>query len=423
MTVAIASGGLILLLASATLILALNLCMGKRQLRSPLARLYSTGDPQFLQAMSAAMGPALVPGNQVKELLNGDEIFAAMLGSLRGARVSITLETYIYWSGTIGDEFARELAHAARRGVQVKVLLDWIGGHLDDRHLKTMTSAGVDIRRYNPPRWFNLHRMNNRTHRKLMVVDGSVGFIGGVGIGDEWRGCAQDRHHWRDTHFQVDGPVVTQLQSAFIDNWLQSAGEVLHGVTYLPVIASQGECRAQVFRSSPAGGAHSMELLYLMAITAAERSIELSASYFLPRRMARQALIDAAQRGVRVRILLPGPQIDKALVRRASRALWGDMLKAGVEIFEYQPTMFHCKVIVVDGVWVSVGSTNIDSRSFTINDEANMNVFDERFAARQTDVFERDLRCSDRVSREAWADRGTVTKLIDGAAGLLRSQL
>jgi cardiolipin synthase len=265
--------------------------------------------------------------------------------------------------------------------------------------------------------------MNHRTHRRLLVVDGRVGFIGGAGLADKWSGDAQDPEHWRDTHFRIEGPVVTQLQSAFIDNWIATTGEVLHSLHYLPRVADSGGAQAQLFTASPGGGSKSMQLMYLMAITSAAKSIDLSAAYFIPDEVALKSLVAALQRGVRVRVILPGPHMDSFLVRHASRALWGDLLAHGAEIHEYQPTMFHCKVMAVDGLWVSVGSTNFDSRSFSINAEANLNVFDAAFAAALTAIFEDDLRQSRRISLDEWQNRSWWTRTLDAAATLLESQL
>jgi cardiolipin synthase len=403
--------------------LALNLTLGNKQIDTRLTRLYPVADEQFPRAMGTILGSALVPGNQVQELLNGDQIFPAMLGAIRSARESITFETYVFWSGSIGHEVAEALSERAEAGIKVHILLDWIGGYLDDALLARMQHAGAEVRRYNAPHWYNLHRLNNRTHRKLLVVDGKTGFTGGVGIADPWRGHAQDPQHWRDTHFRLEGPAVAQMQSAFIDNWMQATGEVLHGKAYLPELAAAGSQTAQVFTSSPGGGAESMQLMYLLSIAAAAESIRLSASYFVPDNAAVNTLVAALQRGVRVRIILPGPHIDRAIVRRASRAGWGKLLAAGAEIYEYEPTMYHVKVMIVDALWVSVGSTNFDNRSFSINDEANLNVYDAAFARRQIEVFENDLAQSRRITLEEWQNRPWPDKLLDFAASLLSSQL
>lgn len=417
---------LTIVLTGVVMVFVLNLSLGNKQIDEPLPRHYVVSDPSFERMVGAVLTPALVGGNRMQTLLNGVEIFPVMLGAMRDARSSITFETYIFWSGDIGAEFETALTEASSRGVKVKVLVDWIGGELGESKRERMRAAGVEVRLYNPPRWYDIGRFNNRTHRKLMVVDGRVGFIGGVGIADEWRGNAQDPDHWRGTHFRVEGPVVTQIQSAFIDNWLQTAGEPLYGDAFLPAVAAVDAADtslAQVFSSSPLGGAKSMQLLYLLSITAAERSIDLSAAYFVPDEVAIQALAEAASRGVRVRILLPGEHMDSAVVRWASRASWGPLLKAGVEIYEYRPTMFHCKVMVVDGVWVSLGSSNFDARSFSINDETNLNVYDRGFAAEQAAVFENDLAQSDAITLEAWESRPWSERALDLAASLFSSQL
>ena len=404
-------------------LLTLNLSLGNKQIDAPLQRLHAVGSPEFQRAMGTVLTPHLVPGNTVKSLLNGAEIFPAMLTAIRAAQKTITLESYIYWSGAVGKEFANALQERAGQGVKVKVLLDWFGSHLDEQLIERMRASGIDVQRYNPPTWYSLQRMNHRTHRRLMVVDGSTGFIGGAGLSDKWSGDAQDPQHWRDTHFQVQGPVVTQMQSAFIDNWIATTGEVLHSLDYLPQVQPQGPALAHLFSSSPGGGARSVQLMYLMAMTAATDSIDLSAAYFVPDEVALQTLLTALQRGVRLRILMPGPHMDNGVVRRASRAKWGDLLRAGAELYEYQPTMFHCKVMVVDGLWTSVGSTNFDSRSFSINDEANLNVYDADFASAQTAVFEQDLRQSRRILLQDWAQRPWWTRSLDAAATLLDSQL
>jgi len=408
----------------AGLALLLNLTLGDKQVDASVRGVYAVGDPQFARSMDALLGGPVVPGNRVEALVNGEHIFPAMLDAIRGARQSITFETYIYWSGTIGAEFAEAFMERARAGVRVHVLIDWWGGEdIQERYRARMEAAGVHLEIYNPLRLAALGRMNNRTHRKLLVVDGSTGFTGGVGIADSWRGHAQDPDHWRDTHFRVTGPVVSQLQSAFMDNWIAVTGEVLHGPAYFPALEAVGTQAAQVFTSAPGGGAESAQLLYLMSIAAARTSIRLSMAYFVPDDLAVRELVAARRRGVRVEILLPGEHTDRPFVQRASRATWGPLLQAGVEIHRYQPTMYHCKVLIVDSAWTSVGSTNFDNRSFSVNDEANVNVLDARFAAAQVRLFEEDLARSRQVSLEEWERRPVSDKLLDALAGLFRSQL
>ncbi|MGQ0752861.1 MAG: phospholipase D-like domain-containing protein, partial [Betaproteobacteria bacterium] len=401
--------------------LALNLSLGNKQIDAPIAGIYAVADEQFPRAMGTILGPPLAPGNQVETLLNGAHAFPAMLGAIRAAQRSITFETYVFWSGSIGRVFSDALSERAASGVRVHVLLDWIGGELDDAMLAYMRGAGVEIRRYNSPHWYNLHRLNHRTHRKLLVVDGVVGFTGGIGIADRWRGHAQGPGHYRDTHFSVRGPAVAQMQSAFIDNWLQATGEVLHGPAYLPDLHAAGSQRAQIFTSSPGGGAESMQLMYLLSIAAARESIRLSASYFIPDDVAVKTLVLALRRGVRIQIIVPGPHMDVPIARRASRAGWGELLTAGAEIHEYQPTMYHVKVMIVDALWVSGGSTNFDNRSFSINDEANLNVYDAAFARRQAEIFERDLAQSRRITLQEWQSRPWIEQFLDSCASLLNS--
>ena len=405
-------------------LIAVNFTSGEEEVTRKIPRLYSTQDPQFRRAMGSLLGPPLVAGNRAQELLNGDQIFPAMLAAIHGAQHSITFETYIYWSGDIGREFADALSERAKAGVKVHVLLDWVGsGKIDKLFLDEMRAAGVEIRKFHKPNWYNLARLNNRTHRKLLVIDGKTGFTGGVGIAPRWTGAGQDAEHWRDSHFRIGGPVVAQMQSVFMDNWLKVTGLVMHGEAYFPALQPVGDSSAQVFSSSPSGGSESMQLMYHLSITAADRSIDLSSAYFVPDELTGKALNEALKRGVKIRIITPGEIIDTDTVRAASRGSWGPLLKAGAEIYEYQPSMYHCKVMIVDKLLVSVGSTNFDNRSFRLNDEANLNVFDTFFAEKQTGVFEDDLRRAHKVTYEAWAARPLKEKLMERLASLLQSQL
>ncbi|HYE18695.1 MAG TPA: phospholipase D-like domain-containing protein [Tepidisphaeraceae bacterium] len=388
---------------------------------------YGVHDPQFPLTMGSLLGPALLPGNKVDTLVNGDRFFPAMLDAIRAAKRSVNLETYIYWSDTIGAEFTDALVDRARAGVKCHVLIDALGSlKFNAKDVDRMKAAGVHFRRYNPPKWFDpgaLLAVDHRTHRKLLIVDGRIGFTGGAGIADEWRGDADSPHHWRDTQFRIEGPAVAQLQAAFADNWVQETGQVLHGDDYFPKLAPAGDHWAQVFASSVRGGSESMLLMFLLSLTAAERDVRLAHSYFVPDATTIRALLEARKRGVRVRVLTVGKITDLPVVRRASRAKWGELLKAGVEIHEYQPTMYHCKTLIVDGLWVSTGSANMDNRSFRLNDEANLNVLDPKFAAEQERLFDADLAKSRRVTYEEWESRPLGEKLLEGAARLLEWQL
>ncbi len=401
-----------------------NFAGGETKIERRIERHYALEDPRFMDELGVLLGPPFLPGTKVRALLNGDEIFPPMLAAIRAAKNSITFETYIYWSGDIGHEFAEALAERARLGVKVHVLLDWVGSAKMDKSLVAkMTEAGVQVQRFHPPHWSHLGRMNNRTHRKLLIADGRVGFTGGVGVAPHWTGQAQDPSHWRDTHFEVEGPVVAQMQSVFIDNWIKVTGDVLHGPDYFPALAPAGASAAQMFSSSPSGGSESMQLMYLMAITAASRSIDLSAAYFVPDALTLQALVDALKRGVKLRIVVPGKHTDSDVVRSASRATWGPLLSAGAIIAEYEPTMYHCKVMIIDGLLTSVGSTNFDNRSFRLNDEATLNILDSEFAIAQTATFEADLALAHPVSHAEWQARPAREKIGEWLTSVIGSQL
>ena len=416
--------GVTVAVTTLALVLAINFVTPEKSLERKIEHRYPVADPQFRREMSVMLGPSILPGNRVADLQNGEEIFPAMLEAIRAARKTITFETYIYWSGEIGARFAQALAERARAGIRVHVTIDWAGSvKMDEALLRQMEEAGVQVERYRPLRWYNLHRLNNRTHRKLLVVDGQVGFTGGVGIADLWLGDAQDPDHWREAHFRVEGPAVAQMQAAFNDNWIKMTGVVLNGEDYFPRLAPAGAMDAHLFIASPSGGSESMHLMYLLAIAAAEESIDLAASYFVPDELLIEALVAARRRGVRVRVLLPGEHIDSETVQIASRAEWGELLRAGVEISEYGPTMLHVKLLVVDREMVSVGSTNFDIRSLSLNDEASLNVYDRAFAERMRTVFEADLARARPYSLERWTERPLRERLAEKLLRPIRSQL
>jgi cardiolipin synthase len=276
--------------------------------------------------------------------------------------------------------------------------------------------------RFRPVTWYTLDRVNNRTHRKLLVVDGRIGFTGGVGIADEWNGDARTPSEWRDTHYRVEGPVAAEFQAAFAEHWIEATGELLMGDRFFPEIAPVGGHAAQVVVSST-HQRNTMHLMLMTALAAAQKSIRISTPYFVPDDLTRQQLLEARKRGVEIQILVPGPQIDARVVRKASRHLWGDLLQAGVKISEYQPTFFHCKLVVVDDVWTSVGSTNIDDRALRLNDEANINLFDQEFARAQTAIFDRDAAVSKPYTFADWQNRSTSQKVSDWVSSLARSQI
>jgi len=405
------------------IVLIINLGTPEKKLAYEIRPDFAVDDPSFLRLISCLLGPPLIGGNRVITLQNGGRIFPAMLAAIAGARSSVCFETYIYWSGEIGARFTAALCDRARAGVPVHVVLDGVGTKLDEVQFAAMRSAGVQVERFHPLRLRFLGRINNRTHRKLLIVDGRIGFTGGVGIADQWQGDAEDAEHWRDVHFQVEGPAVAQMQAAFMDNWLKTRARLLHGDAYFPALTAVGSLSAQLFRSSPDEGAESVRLLYLLSIACARRTVRIASAYFVPDDLARDTLLSALRRGVRVQIIVPGPLSDAPVTRRASRSRWGPMLKGGAEIHEYQPTMFHCKVMIVDEVWTTVGSTNFDNRSFRLNDEANLDIHDRDFASEQIAAFAGDLARSVRITLADWQGRPLREKVGERLAGLLRSQM
>jgi cardiolipin synthase len=368
-----------------------------KQPRQEITPLYSANSPEFRQSAGSLLGPDFVSGNDITTLVNGTQIFPAMLSAIRSAKHSINFEDYWFSNGQIGREFTEALAERARAGVKVSAILDALGTYkMGGENLARLREAGVEAVKYHSIFWLDPRRYNHRTHRKLLIVDGKIAFVGGVGIADEWTGNADSPQHFRDNHYQVAGPVVAQLQAIFMANWLKTGGNVLHGADYFPPLASTGPYLAQALRSS-AGNAN-LDLMYLLAIASAQKTLRIENPYFLPDDLTRKELINAARRGVKVEIIVPGKLINKKIVRAASKRHWPELIKAGIKIYEYQPTMVHVKLIVVDDTFVSVGSGNFDNRSIQLNDEANLDVLDRDFAAQQTRLFEMDKKQSHEIT-------------------------
>jgi cardiolipin synthase len=382
-------------------------------------------EPSFLRAAEALTGAPVSYGNDADLLINGDQIFPAYLRAIREAEETVNLLTYAYWRGEIATEVADTLCAKASDGVECNVVVDAVGAAKMDRKLvEKMRDAGVSVCFFRPPKPYAVKRLQHRTHRKLLVVDGSVGFTGGVGIAEEWTGDAEDPDHWRDTHVRVRGPVVRGLQGAFAENWLECTGDVLAGDRYLPEIEELEDGGAmQVTRSSATIGDTNAEALVYLALAAAKRSIELTSAYFVPRPAFTDALVEAAERGVKLRILVPGSHIDKEFVRTAGRAAYDELLGAGIEIHEYCPTMLHAKTLTVDGAWSSVGSVNFDNRSFQLHDEVTLCVQDERFAGLLHDVFEQDLERSERIDPEEWSRRAPTQRARERLTKYARREL
>ena len=382
------------------------------------------GEPAFRSTLVAYTGNAVVPGNRVEVLLNGDQIFPAKIAAIRAARKSITYAQYVFEEGAPAADTAQALAERCRAGLPVHVLLDAVGAlAMPVQYRDWMVEAGCQVAFYRPLTPWMFDRVNERNHRRILVVDGVVGFTGGSGTSGKWSGNGKQDGHWRDTDVRVGGPVVEQLQGAFAENWLEATGVALGGPAYFPrPLEVKGGVDAQVVRSSPAGGSVAMYTMFLLAMTAARRSIYITNPYFVPDEKMVETLIQARRRGVRVVLLLPGA-IDHNLVRQASRGGFGRLLKEGIEIHEYKPAMLHAKTMVIDSMWATVGSTNLDRRSFALNEELNLVIYDAGVARRLEQVFEKDLSESGVVTYKRWASRGLMSRVLEFLAVPVRDQL
>jgi cardiolipin synthase len=422
-----AAGCLRSLLTTALLSVALGSC-ARVQPHFSLPSL-TLADPSFIPTVEAFTSAPVVPGNAVDILLNGDELFPAQLAAIRSARKTITYAQYWFEDSPIGREFTEALGERCRAGVRAHILLDGFGSlTLPPAYPDALTRAGCEVAIFRPisplvllsP--FGLGRENNRNHRRILVVDGRIGFTGGSGVGPKWTGDGRTDDRWRETDVRVEGPVVEALQGAFAETWLQATGHVLGGDAYFPRLPRRGEAIVQVVRSSPAGGSFAMYTMFLIAMSSARRSIYITNPYFAPDGRMVRALSEASRRGVRVVLLLPGV-IDANIVRQASRSTWGTLLKAGAEIYEYRAGLLHAKTMTIDGVWATVGSTNLDNRSFALNDELNVVVYNAEVASRLEAIFADDLAHSRKVDYQRWRARSPVDRLLELLALPVRNQL
>ena len=378
----------------------------------------------FLRTLHGAAGERVSAGNAVELYQNGDEIFPPMLKAIRESRSTIHLSTYVYWAGAVPVEFAAALSEAAHRGVVVRVVLDSEGTEPMPKGLvKEMRAAGCHVSLFREMRWFDWMKYNHRTHRRLLIVDGTIGFTGGVGIADEWSGHAQGPEHWRDTHVRVTGPIVASLQGAFTDNWNQCTEELLLDERDFPVLEPTGDIRVCAVVSTPANGASEAQRVMAACIAGATRTLCVSNAYFVPTVAFVDALCAAKERGVDVRIMVPGPYHDQKIVQRASRHAWPRLLECGVSIHEFQPTMMHAKTLVADGELLLVGSINFDPRSFALNAEFGVVIVDRALAAQAERVFETDLLRCKRVELTQVSARGLLTRCIDATCYWARAQL
>jgi cardiolipin synthase len=377
------------------------------------------GEPAFFPTIEAYTDAPIVGGNQVQLLFNGDETFPAMLRDIKTAKSTITFAQYLYTNGALAYELAEAFSERCRAGVHVHILIDSQGsGEIPEDIPSIMRDAGCQVkffRRVEAPQvllpW-KLFKYNYRNHRRVLVIDGRLGFTGGYGISEAWTGDGRTPEHWRETNARVEGPIVHQLQAAFTESWLEATGTVLGGDAYFPRLESVGKVSAQMVKSSPAGGSFQNYLLFLLSITSAKKSILITNPYFIPDDRMIQALLEAAARGVEVIVLVPG-KIDHQITYRASRQNYGRILLGGIRIFEYTPALLHAKTMVIDSVWATVGSTNFDNRSFALNEELNLTVYNAGLARRLEEAFTEDLRYARKITYEEWNSRGIGERVLE----------
>jgi cardiolipin synthase A/B len=396
------------LLSVAAGLITIFLMLAQDQVTLKIRSDAGAGEPRQAAYIAALVGADVTRGNDYDVLTNGDAIFPAMLDAIRGARRRISFETYIYESGSVASQFTAALEDAARRGVRVNIVVDSVGGSgMQEADIARLETAGCRLAQFNSPTWYSLEEVNYRTHRKILVVDGEVGFSGGVGVADHWLGDAQDKEHWRDTQVRMRGPVVRLLEAGFYENFIETAGEVTPELDDVPPERHAGGASI-VVRSSPTGGSNDLKRLYLLAIASARRTIDVTSPYFVTDESSEWALRDAVARGVKIRILVEGDITDAMPVKYASRQAYDRLIAAGIEIYEYQPTMMHTKTLVVDGIWSMFGSANFDNRSLELNDELNVAVSSADLAKRFLVDFEKDLRSAARLDLQQWRQRSRL---------------
>lgn len=379
---------------------------------------------EALPSLANLTGAPILAGNSARVLQNGDEFFPALFADLAKARESIHLETYVWWKGEVCDRLAHALADKARQGVEVRMTLDATGSTKgDDKLFDEMKNAGVKISYYHPIRIQDVGLINNRTHRKVAVFDGKVAYVFGHGIAKEWTGHAQDGEHWRDTGVRLEGPIVNAVQGTFAENWVEMTAEVLAGDKYFPRLPAAGNVRAHVTASSPNGGVARLELMYKLAIASAQKELIIENPYFIPDQELVDLLRHAVERGVKVWVMVPGHVTDSSVVRHAGHAQFEQLVRAGVNIYEYQKTLNHQKVMIIDGIWSQVGSSNFDDRSLDINDEASVGLIDPAVAAQLKAAFAADLKDCTQVNLRTWTHRSLWHKLEDRVSYSINEQL
>jgi cardiolipin synthase len=408
---------LIIGIVAVLMVIAAGLLIAQDQETLRVRTSIAAEDPRFPAYLAKLSGHPLTAGDRYTVLTDGPATFAAMLAAIDGAKHRVAFEGYVYNSkSAIGRRFSAAFEAAARRGVEVRLVFDSVGAAVSDEDNKKLEQAGCQIGWYNPVRSLAIEEVNYRTHRKALIVDGDVAFIGGIGIDDQWAQSTEKEPMWRDTHVEIRGPAATDVEAAFNENWIETGGIVEPDV--LPHEPKQGPAQSIVVWSSPEGGTNALKLMYLLAVAAARTSIDIESPYLITDESTRWSLADARRRGVRVRMLVEGDITDEKIVKFAGRAHYKQFMEQGIEIYEYQPAMMHAKVLVVDDVLSIVGSANFDNRSFELNDELNVAVFDRAVAARLLVDFERDLSRSKRLDLQSWRSRPLYVRARERAWSL-----
>lgn len=380
---------------------------------------------EALPSIAGMTRALIVPGNSVDILQNGDGFFPALLESIRTAEETIHFETYVWWDGDISDEVAEAFAARAREGLEVRVMIDAIGTQKMGKRLrKLMQDAGCKVARYHPIRLIDIGQLNKRTHRKLAIFDGKTGYVFGHGVSRLWLGHGQDKEHWRDTGVRLRGPIVNGLQSVFFQHWIEETGEVLVGQKYFPDVEPAGSCRAHILAGTPLGGVSDLELMVKLAIATAQKELIIQNPYFIADGEMVDLLARAVRRGVEVKIMVPGSITDSPVVSHAGHRRFEAILDCGVRLFLHEKTLIHQKIMIIDGIWSHVGSTNLDDRSFDINEEAGVGIIDEEVAGRLEQAFEEDLKSCVELKAEEWKKKYTFGhRVVDLACYLISGQL
>ena len=380
---------------------------------------------EYARLLEVLADAKLQQNSSIDVIANGEHFYPAELEAIRSAQKNINMEIYIFERGELTKQYVDALTERACAGVKVRLTIDAMGSFsMSKQYFQSLTEAGGHVEWYHPIRWYSWPRINNRTHREILVVDGKVAFVGGAGIADHWFKSEKNKPRWRDTMFRVRGEAVAGLQSTFVENWLNSSGELLSGMEYFPQPENHGSVEALVVNSMPSmGGSTRARILFQTLLASAKKSIYITTPYFLPDRSAMGEMLRAMkERNVEIRIITPGRRSDHGMTRSSSRGLYGELLKAGAKIAEYQPAMIHQKMLVIDGVWSVVGSTNFDNRSFGLNDEVNVAARDVALAKELIRLFEEDWQKSHTISYEEWKRRPVWERFVETFGWVLQRQ-